>query len=155
MGNNPFEGGRSFWEHNLVQTVWRVPRIGDSLQHSVESFVLFDFDQEDRYKRIKQFAKEGNHTSIPANMLNDQLLCYSNLWDLNHASAHAGGVRWYDGFQGQQRENGDLKEMLPISQRGTHPGMFLFVHGSNVKKNPHARSHSFAQNGGRSDNTST
>ncbi|GAA5959874.1 hypothetical protein JCM3765_000629 [Sporobolomyces pararoseus] len=121
MGNNPFEGGRSFWEHNLAQTVWRVPRIGDSLQHSVESFVLFDFDKEDRYKRIKKFAKENNHTSIPQNMLDDQLLCYSNLWDLNHAGAHADGVRWYDGFQGQQKENGDLKEMLPISHRGTHP----------------------------------
>lgn len=123
MGNNPFEGGRSFYEHNLAQSVWRVPRIGgDPLQHSIESFVLFDFDKEDRYRRVKEFAKENNHTSIPANMLDDQLLCYSNLWDLNHASAHAGGVRWYDGFQGQQKDRGDLKEMLPISQRGTHPG---------------------------------
>lgn len=123
MGNNPFEGGRSFDEHNLAESVWRVPRTGgDSFQHSVEAMVLYDFDKEDRYSRVRKFAKENNHTTIPKNMLDDQLLCYSNLWDLNHASAFAGGVHWYDGFEGQQREKGGLKEMLPISKRGTHPG---------------------------------
>ncbi|GAA5928381.1 O-fucosyltransferase family protein [Sporobolomyces koalae] len=121
MGNNAFEGGRSFDEHNLAQTVWRVPRVGEGLQHSIESFVLFDFDREERDKRIKKFAKQNNYTTIPANMLNDQLLCYSNLWDLNHASAHAGGVSWYDGFKGQQVAEGDAMTMLPISHRGTHP----------------------------------
>jgi len=125
MGNNPFEGGRSFDEHNLAQSVWRVGRIGgDSFQHSVEAMVLYDFDQEDRYRRVREFAKANNKSvgEIPDNMLKDQLLCYSNLWDLNHASAFAGGVHWYDGFQGQQRERGGMKEMLPISKRGTHPG---------------------------------
>lgn len=127
MGNNPFEGGRSFDEHNLAQSVWRVPRIGGkSFQNSVESMVLFDFDQKDRYQRIQDFAKLNNHTEIPTNMLGDQLLCYSNLWDLNHASAFARGVNWYDGFEGQQREQGGLKEMLPISKRGTHPGSLSF-----------------------------
>jgi len=54
-------------------------------------------------------------------------LCYSNLWDLNHAGAQASGVRWYDGFRGQQQEEGDLKDLLPISMRGTHPGKsFIF-----------------------------
>ncbi|GAA6024155.1 hypothetical protein JCM11491_001016 [Sporobolomyces phaffii] len=122
MGNNPFEGGRSFYEHNLAQSVWRVPRPGpEAFQHSVESFVLFDFDQADRYSRVRRFAKDNNHSHIAANLLDDQLLCYSNLWDLNHASAHANGVAWYEGFRGQQRAEGTLKDMLPISQRGTHP----------------------------------
>lgn len=127
MGNNPFEGGRSFDEHNLAQSVWRVPRTGGFFEHSVESFVLFDFDSEDRQKRIKAFAKANNHTSIPKNMLDDQLLCYSNLWDLNHAGAHANGVRWYDGFRGQQKVDGEMKELLPISQRGTHPGTYRLL----------------------------
>ncbi|GAA5870793.1 hypothetical protein JCM1840_006806 [Sporobolomyces johnsonii] len=123
MGNNAFEGGRSFDEHNLEQTIWRVPRSGGWFEHSVEAFQLFDWDEADRVKRTKEFAKE-NQRDLPSNMLNSQLLCYSNLWDLNVAGAHATGVRWYDGFGGQQRKDGGIKELLPISMRGTHPEWF-------------------------------
>ncbi|GAA5955416.1 hypothetical protein JCM21900_005368 [Sporobolomyces salmonicolor] len=123
MGNNAFEGGRSFDEHNLEQTIWRVPRSGGWYEHSVEAFQLFDWDEADRLKRTKEFAKE-NKRDLPPNMLNSQLLCYSNLWDLNVAGAHATGVRWYDGFGGQQRKDGGMKELLPISMRGTHPEWF-------------------------------
>ncbi|GAA5997767.1 O-fucosyltransferase family protein [Rhodotorula paludigena] len=121
MGNNAFEGGRSFDEHNLDQTIWRVARPGGgNLQHSVESFVLFDVDEKDRLARLHKFA-DAEKREIPENMLGSQLLCYSNLWDLSHAHALADGWQWHEGFRGQQRGDGELKDMLGISARGTHP----------------------------------
>lgn len=120
MGVNSFEGGRSFDEHNLDQTIWHVPRPGGHLQNSVEALTLFDFDDEDRLKRLRTFAdKKGRE--IPRNMLDSQLLCYSSLWDLAHAGAQTTGWAWYEGFRGQQRGDGELKDMLALSARGTHP----------------------------------
>lgn len=122
MGNNAFEGGRSFDEHNLDQTIWRVARPGGgNLQHSVESFVLFDVDEKDRLARLHKFA-DAEKREIPENMLGSQVLCYSNLWDLSHAHALADGWQWHEGFRGQQRGDGELKDLLGISARGTHPG---------------------------------
>ncbi|GAA6051373.1 hypothetical protein JCM3770_004508 [Rhodotorula araucariae] len=120
MGNNAFEGGRSFDEHNLEQTIWRVPRPGGDLQNTVEALSLFDFDEKDRLKRLHAFA-EKEKRDIPRNMLDSQLLCYSNLWDLAHAGAQSNGWAWYEGFRGHQKEDGDLNDMLAISARGTHP----------------------------------
>lgn len=120
MGNNAFEGGRSFDEHNLEQTIWRVPRPGGWLQNTVEALTLFDFDEEDRLKRLHKFADKEKR-DIPRNMLDSQVLCYSNLWDLAHAGAQANGWAWYEGFRGHQKEDGELKDMLAISARGTHP----------------------------------
>ncbi|GAA6027547.1 hypothetical protein JCM8097_007916 [Rhodosporidiobolus ruineniae] len=120
MGGNPFEGGRSFDEHNLDESIWRVERWNGDLKHSIEAFTLFDFDETERVKRTKAVAKEEGR-EIPKHMLGSQLLCYSNLWDLNHAGAHAGGAQWYDGFIGQPKVDGNLQEMLSLSARGRHP----------------------------------
>ncbi|GAA5970808.1 hypothetical protein JCM11641_004462 [Rhodosporidiobolus odoratus] len=120
MGNNAFEGGRSFDEHNLDESIWRVPRTGGWFENSIESFTLFDYDSAERLERTKAFAAD-NKREIPVNMQGSQLLCYSNVWDLNHAGAGATGLAWYQGFGGQQREDGEAKEMLSLSARGTHP----------------------------------
>ncbi|GAA6007852.1 hypothetical protein JCM10207_004899 [Rhodosporidiobolus poonsookiae] len=120
MGPNSFEYGRSFDEHNLDETIWRVDRPGGWFQHSIEGFTLFDFDEADRLRRTKEFA-EREQRDIPPNMLDSHLICYSNLWDLNHAGAHATGWSWDEGFRGQQKQEGSEKEMLSLSARGTHP----------------------------------
>ncbi|GAA5849462.1 hypothetical protein JCM8547_000460 [Rhodosporidiobolus lusitaniae] len=120
MGNNAFEGGRSFDEHNLEETIWRVPRDGGNYEHSIEAFSLWDFEADKRIKRTKAFAKE-NDREVPRNMLDSQLLCYSNVWDLKPAGAHATGDAWYNGFIGQQKTDGDQPDMMSLSARGTHP----------------------------------
>ncbi|GAA5825612.1 hypothetical protein JCM11251_000309 [Rhodosporidiobolus azoricus] len=120
MGNNPFEGGRSFDEHNLDESIWRVSRTGGWFEHSIESFVLWDYDESERLKRTKKFAEENDRKMVK-NLEGSQLLCYSNVWDLKHAGAHATGIGWDQGFLGQQKQDGDAKEMLSLPARGSHP----------------------------------
>lgn len=59
---------------------------------------------------------------MPANMLDSQLLCYSNLWDLSHAGAMATGWSWSNSFKGHQELDGEQEMMLAPEARGTHPG---------------------------------
>ncbi|GAA5903775.1 hypothetical protein JCM6882_003415 [Rhodosporidiobolus microsporus] len=120
MGNNAFEGGRSFDEHHLDESIWRVGRTGGWFEHAIESFVLWDYDEGERLKRTKTFAEE-NERKMPKNLQGSQLLCYSNVWDLKHAGAHATGIGWDHGFLGQQKQDGDSKEMLPLAGRASHP----------------------------------
>ncbi|GAA5935583.1 hypothetical protein JCM10213_003624 [Rhodosporidiobolus nylandii] len=120
MGGNAFEGGRSFDEHNLEETIWHVERPGGRFKNAIEAFALFDYDEEDRLARTKKYAEE-NEREIPRNMLGSQLLCYSNTWDQQHVGGHANGVAWWAGFSGQQRGEGSQKEMMSLAARGTRP----------------------------------
>jgi hypothetical protein len=150
---------RSFDEHNLEQTIWHVERPGGDYQHSLEAFSLWDFDSSERIKRTKEHAKKETK-EIPVNMLGSQLLCYrcaclstrtatgsdlsylsSNVWDIKHAGGHSAGIPWYEGFQGQQREEGLQKEMTSIAARGSHPGSSsLFRSSSTFKAHPISKS---------------
>ncbi|GAA5877286.1 hypothetical protein JCM3774_001625 [Rhodotorula dairenensis] len=121
MGNNEFESGTSFDMFNLARSIWRVDK-SDSYPNSIESFVLWDYDEQRRIAETKAYANKGGY-SIPANLLDSNLLCYGNVWSLAHASALARGWTYFSReVPDLQRESGNnMVKMLDPAVRGMWP----------------------------------
>ncbi|KAG0666890.1 hypothetical protein C6P46_003600 [Rhodotorula mucilaginosa] len=123
MGNNEFEAGTSFDKFNLARSIWRVDR-STPFPNSIESFVLWDYDEKRRISETKTFAQTRGYT-LPSNMLESgstDLLCYGNIWALAHASARARGWSYFSGHVPElQHESGGLLKMMDPSVRGMWP----------------------------------
>ena len=114
----------SFDKFNLARSIWRVDR-STPFPNSIESFVLWDYDEKRRTSESKTFAQTRGYT-LPSNMLESgstDLLCYGNIWALAHASARARGWSYFSGHVPElQHESGGLLKMMDPSVRGMWPG---------------------------------
>lgn len=114
----------SFDKFNLARSIWRVDR-STPFPNSIESLVLWDYDEKRRTSETKTFAQTRGYT-LPSNMLESgsiDLLCYGNIWALAHASARARGWSYFSGYVPElQHESGGLLKMMDPSVRGMWPG---------------------------------
>ncbi|BGP14472.1 hypothetical protein JCM10213_004594 [Rhodosporidiobolus nylandii] len=123
-GNNWAEKGDTFPDFHFSYSNWRVPRVRGWAENSVESFVLFDLDERYRLAETERVAQETGRT-IPNNMRGSHVICYSNIWALARAAAMVPGGDGRTGnyllFDGLQREQGGMYELLDPMLRGKHP----------------------------------
>lgn len=108
--------------YNLARSIWRVDKSA-SFPHSIEAFVLWDYDEKRRISETRSYAQKGGYT-LPANLLDSNLLCYGNVWSLAHASALARGWSYFSREAPDlQRESGNSTiKLLDPTVRGMWPG---------------------------------
>lgn len=104
-------GQLTFGDHNVHQSVWDVPRPGEATVWSYESFTLYDYESRSRLEGARRLSNETG-VALPRNIAEETaekgLLCYTNIWDLQHA--------------GEGLKEGPMVPLLAESLRGVHPG---------------------------------
>ncbi|GAA5969789.1 hypothetical protein JCM21900_003206 [Sporobolomyces salmonicolor] len=125
FANNGFAGGASFGDYLVTPSTWRLPPSSPSwFSSSLESLLLIDYDLPLRLAQTRQLALESNRT-LPRNFQEgSQLMCYTNVWALGRLGGSAPSGWWegdYKAFEGLQRVEGGMRDLLHPSLRGTHP----------------------------------
>ncbi|GAA5884480.1 hypothetical protein JCM16303_005101 [Sporobolomyces ruberrimus] len=120
---NSFGDGRSFGDYKVSSSAWSVQRPYGFAADSVEGHVLFDHDTSTRHELLQQAAIETERT-LPRNLKEDQLMCYTNLWGLSKAGMSVPSPWWntdYKDFDGLQSMQGGMTNVLHPALRGDHP----------------------------------
>lgn len=93
--------------------MWDVPRPGEVTAWSYESFTLYDYEHKARLAGARKLSNE-TRIALPRNIAEETadagLLCYTNIWDLQHA--------------GEGIKKGPMTSLLSEPLRGQRPGEF-------------------------------